>query len=174
MRQDPPITFTNEDYEGRILHLDDPTVISVIIADYRVEWVLVDQGSSANVLFWLAFKKLGFSESSLEDCLGTLIGFAGEQVEIRGMISLETILGTGSTWKAIKMTFTVVNSPTSYNADRAKPAAGNIDNLVGVIRANQHVARRCYDESTRVLGGRQGRHIALDEQPQVHLVELNP
>ncbi|RDX89374.1 hypothetical protein CR513_28911, partial [Mucuna pruriens] len=60
-RRDPPITFSNEDYEGTILHSDDPMVISVVIADYKVERDLVDQG--------------------------TLIKFTGEQVEIRGVHS---------------------------------------------------------------------------------------
>ncbi|RDX83291.1 hypothetical protein CR513_35803, partial [Mucuna pruriens] len=54
-------------------------VILVIIAGCRVERVLVDQGNSANVLFWSAFQKLGFSDSSLEECLGTLIGFTGRR-----------------------------------------------------------------------------------------------
>ncbi|RDX85694.1 hypothetical protein CR513_33079, partial [Mucuna pruriens] len=72
-RQDPPITFTDEDYKGTIPHSNNPMVISVIIANYRVEKVLVDQGSLANILFWLAFQKLGFSESSLEECLRTFI-----------------------------------------------------------------------------------------------------
>ncbi|RDY12138.1 hypothetical protein CR513_03110, partial [Mucuna pruriens] len=87
-RQDLPITFTNKDYEGIILHTNDSM---------------------------LAFKTLGFSKSSLEECLGMLIGFIGEQVEIRGVINLETILGTSSTRKVVKMRFMVVNSPTSYN-----------------------------------------------------------
>ncbi|RDX91165.1 hypothetical protein CR513_26881, partial [Mucuna pruriens] len=94
-RRDPPITFTDEDYEGTRLYSNDPMVISIIIADYRVKQVLVDQGSSANVLFWQAFQKLGFLESSLEECPRTLIDFAGEQVEIRGVINLETKLGMG-------------------------------------------------------------------------------
>ncbi|RDY03156.1 hypothetical protein CR513_13304, partial [Mucuna pruriens] len=83
-------------------------VIFVIIVDYWVEWVLVDQGSSANVLFWPALK-------NLEKCPGTLIGFTREQVEIQGVINLETILGTGSARKTVKMRFTMVNDLTSYN-----------------------------------------------------------
>ncbi|RDX92566.1 hypothetical protein CR513_25294, partial [Mucuna pruriens] len=51
-------------------------VISMVIADYKVERVLVDQGSLTNVLFWSAFQKMGFSEPNLEVCQGTLIGFA--------------------------------------------------------------------------------------------------
>ncbi|RDX77234.1 hypothetical protein CR513_42670, partial [Mucuna pruriens] len=46
---------TNHDYEGTILHSDDPMVISIVITDYKVEQVLVDQGILANVLFWPDF-----------------------------------------------------------------------------------------------------------------------
>ncbi|RDX91616.1 hypothetical protein CR513_26377, partial [Mucuna pruriens] len=67
-RQDPQITFSNEDYE--------------VIADYKVERVSVYQGSSTNVLFWPAFRKMGLSKSNLEACQGTLIEFVGEQVKI--------------------------------------------------------------------------------------------
>ncbi|RDX96719.1 hypothetical protein CR513_20590, partial [Mucuna pruriens] len=178
IRWDSPITFTDEDYEGTVSYSDNPMVISVIIADYRVKWVLVDQGSSTNILFWPVFKKLGLLESSLEDCLGTLIGFTGEQVQIRGVINLEMILGTRSTRKVVKMTFIVVNSPTSYNVILGRSALNRLQypvgNLVGAIRVDQRVARKCYDESTRISGGQLGRHTTLDEQPQVHFLELDP
>ncbi|RDX62685.1 hypothetical protein CR513_58959, partial [Mucuna pruriens] len=36
-RQDPPITFTDEDYKGTIPHSNDPMVISMVMADYKVE-----------------------------------------------------------------------------------------------------------------------------------------
>ncbi|RDX96005.1 hypothetical protein CR513_21384, partial [Mucuna pruriens] len=84
-RKDPSITFSNEDYEDTVPHSDDPMVISLIITDYRVERVLVDQGSLANVLFWLAFCKMGFSKANLEACQEILIEFTSEQVEIRSV-----------------------------------------------------------------------------------------
>ncbi|RDY12139.1 hypothetical protein CR513_03111, partial [Mucuna pruriens] len=104
---------------GRNVDLGPKEVLPVGVG--HVERVLMNQGSSASVLFWLAFKKLGFSKSSLEECPRTLIGFAGEQVEIRCMINLDTILGTSSTMKAEKVRFIVVNSPTSYNVILGQP-----------------------------------------------------
>ncbi|RDX65277.1 hypothetical protein CR513_56079, partial [Mucuna pruriens] len=71
--EDRIISFTEANYEDVQPHQDDPMVISVVTVDYKVERVLVDQGSSAN--------KLGLMEEELEACLGTLIGFAGEQVD---------------------------------------------------------------------------------------------
>ncbi|RDX75747.1 hypothetical protein CR513_44341, partial [Mucuna pruriens] len=31
---------------------DEPMVISVVVAEYKVEMVLIDQGNSANILYW--------------------------------------------------------------------------------------------------------------------------
>ncbi|RDX68725.1 hypothetical protein CR513_52258, partial [Mucuna pruriens] len=53
-------------------------------------------------------ERLGLPESSLEECLGALIGFTGEQVEIRGKVDLETMFGMGSNAKTITIKFTGV------------------------------------------------------------------
>ncbi|RDX64523.1 hypothetical protein CR513_56914, partial [Mucuna pruriens] len=101
-------TSTRKRYSQSMLAIQErPTM--------RLERVLVDQGSSANVLFWPPFEKLDFSESCLEDYPRMWVDFTGEEVQIRGIINLEVILGTESTRKVVKITFTMVNSPTSYN-----------------------------------------------------------
>ncbi|RDX92620.1 hypothetical protein CR513_25220, partial [Mucuna pruriens] len=112
----PPPSRNNSNNSWRAVHgrnvgLSPKMVLSVGVGH---SGKTNQEGSSANVLFLSAFKKLGFLESNL-DCLGTLIDFVGEQVEIRAVINLETISGTGSARKAVKMRFTMVNSPTSFN-----------------------------------------------------------
>ena len=50
------ITFTDEDVE-RIHHPhDDAIVITLLIADYTTRRVLVDNGSSADILYYQAFQ----------------------------------------------------------------------------------------------------------------------
>ncbi|RDY06928.1 hypothetical protein CR513_09025, partial [Mucuna pruriens] len=73
------ITFSDEDLRYTPLQQDDPMVISVITAEYKVERVLINQGSSTNILYWSTFQKLGLSTSILKECLGTLFTFAGER-----------------------------------------------------------------------------------------------
>ena len=49
------ITFTDED-AGRINHPhDDAIVITLLIADYTTRRVLIDNGSSADILYYPAF-----------------------------------------------------------------------------------------------------------------------
>lgn len=58
----PPIVFMKEDFEGIYPHENDPMVILAVSADYRVKRVLVDQGSSADILYWDTFEWLGLGK----------------------------------------------------------------------------------------------------------------
>ena len=52
---EPTISFTDEEVE-RIHHPhDDAIVITLLIADYTTRRVLVDNGSSSNILYYPAF-----------------------------------------------------------------------------------------------------------------------
>ena len=75
-----PITFTDDDFQGVGFNQDDPMVIHVIIANSEVRKVLVDQGSSADILFVDAFYKLGLLKEQVSPFHNTLVGFVGEQV----------------------------------------------------------------------------------------------
>ena len=55
---DVDLTFTKDDLRDVVPHDNDPVVISVVTAGRKVHRVLVDQGSSADVLFWPTFNKL--------------------------------------------------------------------------------------------------------------------
>jgi len=47
----PSTTFTDDDFHGLDHQQDDPMVITVEIENYAVKKVLVDQGSSINILY---------------------------------------------------------------------------------------------------------------------------
>jgi len=56
------ITFTDEDYKAPNPDQDDPMVISIELANYDINKVLVDQGNSVNILYWNTFQKMDISE----------------------------------------------------------------------------------------------------------------
>ncbi|KAJ1395702.1 hypothetical protein SESBI_33153 [Sesbania bispinosa] len=52
----PEISFSDMDFEGIKPHQDDSMVIKALIANFMVKRILVDQGSSTDILYWEAFQ----------------------------------------------------------------------------------------------------------------------
>ena len=72
---EPTISFTNKEAE-RIHHLhDDTIVITLLIADYMTKRVLVDNGSSIDILYYPAFQKMRQGRDQLRPVCSPLIGF---------------------------------------------------------------------------------------------------
>ena len=61
----PPITFTDGDFTAIDPAQDDPMVITVEIDKFAIAKVLVDQGSSVDILYWETFKKMQISEAEI-------------------------------------------------------------------------------------------------------------
>ena len=55
---DVDLTFMKADLRDVVPHDNDHVMISVVTARRKVHRVLVDQGSSMDVMFWSTFKKL--------------------------------------------------------------------------------------------------------------------
>ena len=87
--------FTRRDLRDVVPHDNDPVVISVVTAVRKVHRVLVDQGSSADVMFLSTFNKLRLSPDLLSPYTGCLYGFGNNQVEVRGYLELRTTFTDG-------------------------------------------------------------------------------
>nr|KYP70671.1 hypothetical protein KK1_009899 [Cajanus cajan] len=116
-----PITFSDADFEGVSPHEDDPIVISAIVMGYNVKRVLVDQGSSTDIMFWEAFIGMRIPTDRLMPYAGTLVGFAGDQVTARGYADLETTFGQGDHMKTIIVRYLVVNAQSSSGGSTSSP-----------------------------------------------------
>ena len=78
-RLDTTITFSNSDIEGCQHPHDDPLVIKAVVANKMIHRVLVDNGNSADIIFALAFDKMGIGRENLEPVNACLRGFSGER-----------------------------------------------------------------------------------------------
>ena len=74
-RVDTTITFSDSDLEGCQHPHDDPLVVRAIVANTTVHRVLVDNGSSADIIFASAFDKMGIGREKLEPVSTHLRGF---------------------------------------------------------------------------------------------------
>ncbi|GAU46248.1 hypothetical protein TSUD_401800, partial [Trifolium subterraneum] len=98
----PKISFSPSDGEGMFPHDDDPLVIEVQILNCDVKRVLIESGSSADIMYWEAFKAMQLAGEQLQPYNGTLVGFRGEQVEVMGHVTLLRTFGEKGNAKTIK------------------------------------------------------------------------
>ena len=92
-RLDTSITFSDSDLEGCQHPHDDPLVVRAVVANKTVHRVLVDNGSSADIIFASAFDKMGIERERLKPVNTHLRGFSGEKVLPLGSIQLILTLG---------------------------------------------------------------------------------
>ena len=146
-----------------------------------VHRVLVDQGSSADVMFWPTFEKLQLSPDQLKPYGGCLYGFAGDQVEVWGYIELRTTFTDGSASHTEKIRYLVVNAPSTYNILLGRPTLNrtgvvpstrhmkvklpSMEGVVITIRSNQKEAKKCYENSLK--NKRSVCHVTTTPPPSV-------
>ena len=75
---DLTISFVDNEATGLINPHHDALVITLMIANCMIKRVLIDNGSSTNVLFMNALKEMKIDESNIRRCSTVLVGFSGE------------------------------------------------------------------------------------------------
>jgi hypothetical protein len=63
--EDLPITFTEEDARKVIHPHDDTLVVTLEIAGYSTRRVLIDNGSSADIIYLTAFQQMRIGKNQL-------------------------------------------------------------------------------------------------------------
>ena len=161
---DTSITFSGSDLEGCQHPHDDPLVVRAVMANKTVHRVLIDNGSSADIVFASAFDKVGIEREKLEPVNTHLRGFSREKVLPLGSIQLVLTLGDPPCQATTTARFLIVDAPLAYNmllgrpslnAIKAIPSAYHVMikfpnvNGVGMVRGDQRVARECYSASMK-------------------------
>ena len=163
-RLDNTITFFDSDLEGCQHPHDDPLVVRAIVANTTVHRVLIDNGSSADIIFASAFDKMGIRRAKLEPVNTHLRGFSGEKVLPLGSIQLVLTLGDPLCQATTTARFLIVDAPSAYNMLLGRPSLNAIKAIpsayhmiikfptilgVGMVRGDQRVARECYTASMK-------------------------
>ena len=125
-RLDTTITFSDSDLEGCRHPHDDPLVIRAVVAKKMIHRVLVDNGSSADIIFTSAFDKMGIGREKLELASTHLRGFSVEKVLPLGSIQLVLTLGDTPCQATTAVRFLIVDAPSAYNMLLGRPSLNPI------------------------------------------------
>ena len=163
------LVFSKADLRDVVPHDNDPIVISVVTARRKVHRVLVDQESSADVMFWSTLKKLQLSPDQLRPYTGCLYGFAGDHVEVRRHIELRTTFTDGVVSRTENIRYLVVNASSAHNILVGRPALNrlravastrhmkmklsSLGGTVITILSDHKEATMCYENSLKTKRG---------------------
>jgi hypothetical protein len=137
-----------------------------MIDGFEVHQIFVDQGSSADIIFWSLFEKLGLGTKDLVPHPKSLIEFIGDAIFPKGYVDLACAFKSGPGRCSIPVKFLVVDCMSAYNAILGRPTLNALGVAVSTlhlemkfprnqgdvitIRGNKDEARECYKESLKI------------------------
>ncbi|XP_052192778.1 uncharacterized protein LOC127801573 [Diospyros lotus] len=170
------ITFSEEDLPSYPSY-SDPLVITAQVGEWEMRRILVDPGSSSEILYKRAFLGMGFTLDQLRPVRVPLVGFDGMVIHSEGLIRLPLTVGSGSHKSRVTLDFLVADVPSAYNmilgrsglsALRAVPSTYHMvlkfptSGGIGKVRGDQRQARECYVAS---LSATMAKGSELDSRP---------
>uniref|UniRef100_A0A2N9H4Y6 Uncharacterized protein n=1 Tax=Fagus sylvatica TaxID=28930 RepID=A0A2N9H4Y6_FAGSY len=189
MAADLPITFTEEDARKVVHPHDDALVVTLEIAGYSTRRVLIDNGSSADIIYLTAFQQMRIGKDQLRPIETPLVGFAGTSVYPLGIISLQIIAGTYPKQATKRVEFLVVDCPSAYNVIIGRPTLNRLravtstyhllvrfptEHGIGEMKGDQAIARECYLTSVNVFAWSHEDMPGISTEVMIHKLNVNP
>ncbi|XP_074298988.1 uncharacterized protein LOC141629983 [Silene latifolia] len=156
----PAISFDEADVPDEAEHHNDALIITLSIRNCLVKKILVDIGSSVNLVMLETLKNMGFSEKDLVQKAVPLVGFSGETKQSLGEIVIPTFAGGVNE----QVRYLVIDGPSTYNVILGRPWIYEIKAVpstyhqslkfptpwgVQDIRGYQNIARDCYKNALK-------------------------
>ncbi|XP_061353557.1 uncharacterized protein LOC133298305 [Gastrolobium bilobum] len=126
------ISSDDDDYGDIIPDHDDPLVISACMANLQVKRIMIDNGSSADIIFWDAFCAMHIPEEHLLHGCSDLIGFVGECVQPKGTIEMWVTFGNMPLAQTIKVKFYVIEYASVYNIILGRPTIAALKAIISM------------------------------------------
>ncbi|XP_052198328.1 uncharacterized protein LOC127805619 [Diospyros lotus] len=161
------ISFTDDDLPGYPIS-NDPLVITAKLRKWELRRILVDPGSSSEVLYRRAFLGMGYEMEQLKPARVPLIGFDGKVVYADGVFQLLLTIGKGSRFAQVMLDILVADVPSAYNMILGRSGLNALWAVpstyhmvlkfptaagVGEVRGDLRSARECYMASISTAKG---------------------
>ncbi|XP_012851511.1 PREDICTED: uncharacterized protein LOC105971204 [Erythranthe guttata] len=163
-RPDHGIVFNSSDLERPDEDHVDALVITATVANFIVKKILVDGGSSADIMYLHTFKQLGIDNARFSPITTPLKGFTGEGVLSMGEVELPISLGEDPCRVTKMIKFLIVDKPSPYNIIVGRPAIHTFKSVpssyhqkwkfptpygMGEVLGDRRLARECYARALR-------------------------
>ena len=86
--------FSEEDAKGVMQPHDDRLVIMLVIEGFNTKGILLDNGSSTDIIYLSAFQQLKLDPRRLHPFDSPLVNFSGDRVYPKGIVTLTVTVGT--------------------------------------------------------------------------------
>ncbi|XP_075665749.1 uncharacterized protein LOC142635490 [Castanea sativa] len=158
-RTDHDISFNEEDARGVRQPHNDPLVITLTIEGFNTKRILIDNGSSADIMYLPAFQQLKLDPKRLRPFDSPLVSFSGDKVYPKGIVTLKVTIGTYPKQQTRQLDFLVVDCSSAYNVIIGRPTLNRwkavtstyclkvkfpTEDGVGEVKGDQVLARECY------------------------------
>ena len=91
------------------------------IEGFNTRRIVVDNGSSVDIIYLSAFQQLKLDLGRLHPFDSPLVSYSGDRVYPKGIMTLTVIVGTHSRQLTHQLDFLVVDCPSSYNVIIGRP-----------------------------------------------------
>ena len=109
------IVFSERDSRSIRQPHDDPLVIMLIMEEFNIHRVLIDNGSSADIVYLSAFQQMKLDKKRIRPFTLPLVSFTGERIVPRGIVTLTMIAVTYPVQVIKEIDFLIVDCPSTYN-----------------------------------------------------------
>ncbi|XP_065857519.1 uncharacterized protein [Euphorbia lathyris] len=117
----------------------DALVITMAVEGWDVKRVLIDTGSSCNVITRTAFNKLGINDERVEHTFMDVTGFGGQSSQTNGQVVLEAEMGDKNLkWRG-DLEFAIVDLPLAYNIILGRPFLSETESLISMKHLTLHL-----------------------------------
>ncbi|GAU50049.1 hypothetical protein TSUD_408450 [Trifolium subterraneum] len=142
-----PLSFYLEELPGGSANSQIPLLVRADMANFDVRRILVDSGSSCNIMYAHLFRTLQLNESHLTPYVGSdFQGFNGATTKPWGYVNLIVTFGQNETAKSIKVMFLVVDCPSLYQCIIGRTAIADLP----VVASTVHLKMKYYTNKGQV------------------------
>ncbi|XP_041016133.1 uncharacterized protein LOC121258653 [Juglans microcarpa x Juglans regia] len=165
----PVIPFAKANEKWVLYPHNDALVVTILVINLTTRRILIDNGSSADILLWEVFTRMGIDAAQLHSAPMSLKGFSGSMVHPLGTITLTVLTSSTPCTTSIIVNFLVVRTLSSYNSIIGRPTLNSLQAVMSTyqlkmkfltphgvveIRGEQVLARECYVQELKQKDGR--------------------